>query len=261
MTITDAVTLGLVQGLTEFLPISSSGHLVIGQHLLHFKGPNIAFDIVLHLGTLLAVLVYFRQDLGKILYSFSAQGDRQWRQVALLVLLGTVPTGLIGFFFKDPLEALFSSVRLVALMLCVTGFLLFLADRVARTDRPLAGLGWKDALLIGLVQGLAIIPGISRSGSTISTGLYLKIEGEAAARFSFLLSIPAILGAVVLEGKDILGGISNGSGEAFFMGFITSALSGWLAIKILMEVVKRKRLTFFSIYCWLVAGTVFFLMV
>ncbi len=260
MTIIDAVILGLVQGLTEFLPISSSGHLVIGQHLLNFSGPNLTFDIVLHLGTLLAVFVFFWKDIQKILLSFTNKGDPHWRKVALLVLLGTVPTGLIGILFKDSFEKMFSSVQLVAVMLIVTGIILFAADRVSRADRPLFGIRFLDALVIGVVQGLAIIPGISRAGSTIATGLFLKIEADAAARFSFLLSIPAIMGAVVLEGKDILGHAMDGSGTAFFAGFFTAAISGWLAIKILMEVLKRKRLSIFSYYCWLAAaGTLLFI--
>lgn len=254
MTNLDAVILGLVQGLTEFLPVSSSAHLVIGQHLLNFEGSNLAFDIVLHLGTLLAVLVYFRNDILKILASFGRKGDAPWRRVGLLVLLGTVPTGLIGVLFKDPLENLFGSVRIVAVMLAVTGLLLFLADRVSKTDRPLFGIGILDALLVGVVQGLAIIPGISRSGSTIAAGLFLKVKADAAARFSFLLSIPAILGAVVLEGKGILGHALNGSGLTFLTGFCAAAISGWLAIKILIEALQRKKLTLFAVYCWVVAA-------
>jgi undecaprenyl-diphosphatase len=253
MTTSDAIILGLVQGLTEFLPISSSGHLVIGQHLLNFTGPNLAFDITLHLGTLLAVIVYFREDIAKIFLSLKAQADPAWRRVGLLVLLGTLPTGLVGLLFKDPLERMFASVSLVAFMLAVTGILLFLSDRMKRTDRPLFAINARDALLIGLVQGLAIIPGISRSGSTIATGLFLKLNADGAARFSFLLSIPAILGAVALEGKEIFRHASDGSGASFLFGFCAAAISGWLAIKILMTVLKKKRLYFFSIYCWILA--------
>ncbi len=258
MSTLDAIILGLVQGLTEFLPISSSGHLVIGQHLLNFEGPNLTFDIVLHMGSLLAVLVYFRRDIQKVMRSALGKGDASWNKVAWLILWGTIPTGLIGFFFKEPLEGLFESVRVVAIMLFVTGLLLFASDRIRKTDRPLFGIRVLDALLIGVVQGLSIIPGISRSGSTIATGLFLKIDGNAAARFSFLLSIPAILGAVALEGKNILGHAVNGSGVEFLSGFVAAAISGWLAIKILMEVLKRKRLWIFAIYCWLVAGWTFF---
>ncbi len=258
MTLQNAAILGLVQGLTEFLPVSSSGHLVIGQYLLHFTQPNLAFDVVLHLGTLLAVFVYFRQDLLKILSAFSGKGDPQWRRVALLILLGTIPTGVIGVLFKDLFERLFSSPATVVWTLAVTGLLLFAADRVKRADRPLSGIGGMDAFLIGLVQGISIIPGISRSGSTIAVGLFRKIEARAAARFSFLLSIPAILGAVVLEGKDILGHAAGGAGIPFFVGFITAAVSGWLAIKILMALLVRKGLTGFALYCWAVAAITFF---
>lgn len=254
MSTLDAIILGLVQGLTEFLPISSSGHLVLGQHLLNFEGPNLTFDIVLHLGSLSAVLVYFRRDIQKVIRSVLGKGDPSWNKVAWLILWGTIPTGLIGVLFKEPLEGLFESVRIVAIMLFVTGLLLFASDRIRKTDRPLFGIRVLDALLIGVVQGLSIIPGISRSGSTIATGLFLKIEADAAARFSFLLSIPAILGAVALEGKNILGHAVNGAGVEFIAGFVAAAISGWMAIKILMEVLKRKRLWIFAIYCWIVAG-------
>ncbi len=261
MTMTDAVFLGLVQGLAEFLPISSSGHLVIAQKLLHFAGPNLAFDIVLHLGTLCAVLVYFRKDLGGILVSLTENGDRNWRRVAFLILLGTIPTGLIGVFFKDTFEALFGSVRIVAGMLAVTGFLLFAADRVRRTDRNLFGIRMLDSILIGLIQGVSIIPGISRSGSTIAMGLFLKIGGKDAARFSFLLSIPAILGAVALESREILGQSFNGSGPVLLAGFASAAISGWIAIRVLMEVLKKKRLLVFALYCWIVAALTFWFVV
>ncbi|NOY52777.1 MAG: undecaprenyl-diphosphatase UppP [Deltaproteobacteria bacterium] len=258
MTLLNAAILGLVQGLTEFLPVSSSGHLVIVQHLLHFTDPNLAFDVVLHLGTLLAVFIYFGADLRKILSASLGKGDSKWRRVGLLILLGTVPTGVIGVLFKDVFERLFSSPETVVWTLAVTGLLLFTADRVKRADRPLSGIGVKDAILIGVVQGISVIPGISRSGSTIATGLYRRIEARAAARFSFLLSIPAILGAVVLEGKDILGHTVGGSGAAFFVGFMTAAVSGWLAIRILMALLVRRGLTGFALYCWGVAAITFF---
>ncbi len=257
MSLMDAIILGVVQGLTEFLPISSSGHLVLGQHLLKASGPGLAFDVVLHLGTLVSVLIYFRRDLLELLQAFTGDGDGPWRRVGLLILLGTVPTALIGVLFKEPLEAMFSSVRVVAVMLCVTGLVLFLAERVGRTHRPLFDIQRVDALLIGLVQGISIIPGLSRSGSTIATGLLLGIEADAAARFSFLLSIPAILGAVVLQSGDIVGQTMDGSAVAFVAGFLTSAVSGWWAIGILLKFLKWKRLTIFSIYCWLVAAVAF----
>ncbi|MDX1762806.1 MAG: undecaprenyl-diphosphatase UppP [bacterium] len=257
MTIFDAIILGLVQGLTEFLPVSSSGHLVIGQHLLNMREPNLAFDVVVHLGTLLAVIVYFWGDIQKILFSLREGGDPRWRWVCLLVVVGTIPTGFIGVLFKDVFEEMFASVRVVSFTLIVTGLLLFMADRVRRADRPLSAMKSMDALVIGLIQGLAIVPGISRSGSTIATGLFLKIDADAAARFSFLLSIPAIMGAVTLQSKAIFGHALNGSGATFLAGFLTAAVSGWLAIKLLMAVLKKKRLTLFSIYCWFLAAVLF----
>lgn len=256
MSIIDALIMGLVQGLTEFLPVSSSGHLVIAKHLLGgVKEPGILFEVLLHFGTLLAVLLYFRQDILSLFRAFLPSGHvseeerADSKTLALMVIAGTLPTVVIALLFKDLFEALFTSVRIVSIMLLVTGLLLFMSDRIRLTPRKKVGI--KDALIVGTVQGMAIIPGISRSGSTIATGLFRGIKGESAATFSFLLSIPAILGAVVLNMKDI-GALESVAVLPYSVGVATAAISGFFSIKLLMKVVAGRNLKFFAFYCWAV---------
>ncbi|MBW2095176.1 MAG: undecaprenyl-diphosphate phosphatase [Deltaproteobacteria bacterium] len=260
MNIFQTILLGIIQGLTEFLPVSSSGHLVIFQNLLGFKEPELLLDTSLHLGTLLAVCIYFRSDLANMLlgtWEFlfrgrSSDAETKTRKshaaLAWWVLIGTVPTGLIGLFFRHPLENFFGSISLVAVMLLVTGAIVgltkFLPGRTGK-GRP---LGYLRSLAIGTAQGLAIIPGISRSGATIACGLSLGLEREMAGRFSFLLSIPAILGAVVLQLKD--GDLSSVGLLPLLCGFVSSALVGLLALKVLMGMVRKGHLSYFAPYCW-----------
>jgi len=240
-----AFVLGLVQGLTEFLPVSSSGHLVLADYLLHVKSGNIAFEVSVHLGTLLAVIVYFRRDLARVIVEFFRGGEG--RRTGWMLILASVPTAIIGFAFKDTFESLFQSPRSAAAGLLVTSILLFFAERVHGGQRSLGRVRTFDALLIGTMQGLAIIPGISRSGSTISAGLFSGLSRDTAARFSFLLSIPAIIGAGLLEAKDLTDLGANFAGPAL-VGTLTAAVSGYLAIGILMAVLRRGKLYGFSAY-------------
>ena len=254
MTFTHALLLGLLQGLTEFLPVSSSGHLVIAQHFLPgFDQPGLAFDIMLHLGTMIAVLLYFRREVGLMLVSPLRQGPeaRTYRKMLGLILLASVPTALIGLGFKDFFEGLFENLQLVAVMLLVTGVLLFLAERFRRPGRKEGQLTISDALVVGTVQGLAIIPGISRSGSTISTLLLKGVDGETAARFSFLLALPAVFGAALLSLRD-LQQVATAEIPMYLVGAGTAFLVGMVSIHCLLAVVRRKRLIGFAIYCWLV---------
>jgi undecaprenyl-diphosphatase len=260
MNILQTTLLGIIQGLTEFLPVSSSGHLVIFQNLLGFKEPELLLDTSLHLGTLLAVCIYFRSDLGKMLlgtWEFVYQGrtpgpqEKALRSHAALtwwVLIGTVPTGLIGFFFRHPLENLFGSISLVAVMLLVTGTVVGLTKFKPGNAGKGRRLGYLASLAIGAAQGLAIIPGISRSGATIACGLFLGLERETAGRFSFLLSIPAIVGAVLLQLKD--GRISGIGLSPLLCGFFSSAVVGLFALKVLMGMVRKGHLSYFAPYCW-----------
>ena len=256
MTFTHALLLGLLQGLTEFLPVSSSGHLVIAQHFLPgFDQPGLAFDIMLHLGTMIAVLLYFRREVGLMLVSPLRQGPeaRTYRKMLGLILLASVPTALIGLGFKDFFEGLFENLQLVAVMLLVTGVLLFLAERFRRPGRKEGQLTISDALVVGTVQGLAIIPGISRSGSTISALLLKGVDGETAARFSFLLALPAVFGAALLSLRD-LQQVATAEIPVYLVGAGTAFLVGLVSIHFLLAVVRRKRLIGFAIYCWLVGA-------
>jgi len=263
VTLPEAVILGIVQGLTEPLPVSSSGHLVILPALFPgFAQPGIFFDLVLHLGTLAGVVFFLRREIAAILASlipglfpaaFSHAADARdrasGRKMALLIVIATGVTGVIGVLFKDPIERLFESVEITAGMLLVTGLLLFLSDRVRHGERR--DLNWKDGILLGLVQAAALIPGISRSGSTIAFGIFRGMERRTAARFSFLISIPAILGAVLLKAGDPAQ-MAAGDLPALGAGFLSAAITGFLALKILFAVIQRTGLGVFAYYCWAV---------
>ena len=272
----EAILLGVVQGLTEFLPISSSGHLVLFQNLLGFKEPELLFDICLHVGTLLAVCaVYFREIvtiLGTLIrlpaHLKTSRGFRnlyaanEQVRISVLIIIGSIPTAVIGLMFKEIADQLFSSIRIVGLMLLITGGLLWFTRRLEPVGKPLKAVKAKDALLIGLTQGLAILPGISRSGSTISVALYLGIDRTVAGRYSFLLSIPAILGALLVS---IDSGATHTSipTAIILLGAVASTLTGYLALKLLLMLVHRGKLFRFAPYCWIVGamalgGSVFY---
>jgi undecaprenyl-diphosphatase len=247
MSYPEAIISGLVQGLTEFLPVSSSGHLVILHHYFGYQEPQILFDIFLHVGTLFAIIIYFWYD---IINLFTKD-----RHLLKLILIGFIPTAIVGFVFKGLFEALFVDIKAVGFMLMVTAGFLLMGEAAARMqdEKRLNAipLGWIRALIIGLVQGLAIIPGISRSGSTIASGLLLRLSRKEAIRFSFLLSIPAILGALLFQIIDtgIIGAVTLPMLVGAFFAFII----GLAAISILVTAVYKSRLKFFAIYC-LLAG-------
>ena len=254
MTIEQALFLGVVQGLTEFFPVSSSGHLVFFQSLFGLKDPPIFFDVLLHLGTLLAVVVFFRDDILKILEAVKEgltgkKESSSGRKLLIWIIVSSIPTGIMGFLFKDWFESVFASPKLVGGMLLVTGMVLWLTRFVRGKERGAGKMNWKDALLIGIGQGVAIIPGISRSGATISTGLFCGLDRELSGKFSFLLSIPAILGATVLEFRKIESSSEIvisllGTGAAFCVGL--------LALRLLMPVIRQGQLFRFAYYCWAV---------
>jgi undecaprenyl-diphosphatase len=251
----DSIWLGLVQGLTEFLPVSSSGHLVLGQKLLGLNEPALLFDVVVHVGTLLAVFACFYKDIWGMLRGLWArdQEARQGRRLLFLVIVGSVPTALMGFLLKDLFESMFASLYAVGAALIVTGFLLTLTRLTAGegvgAGKRIMQVGAGRAFLIGLAQGMAITPGVSRSGATISVGLMLGLERKLAARYSFILSIPAILGALLLELFHLDSGVGVFT-SSLLMGGATAAVSGFLALKFLLRVVDRGKLHFFAPYCW-----------
>lgn len=264
MDVIQAIIIGTVQGLTEFLPVSSSAHLVLVPEVLGVQG-SLAFDTVLHVGTLAAVFTYFWNDIVHMVRAFlSSIGDipsgnfregireDRFKRLAWMVIIGTVPAGLAGVLFKDFFEALFSSTVAVGFFLIVTGLLLWGSERVSRgvsEKLSIEKLGVRNSLIIGCAQALAIAPGISRSGATISAGLFLGFERELVARYSFLLSISAILGAALVQVKDISVGFDL-LGASMIAGFLAAAVSGYAAIKFFLKLIKERDLNVFAYYCW-----------
>jgi undecaprenyl-diphosphatase len=241
------IVLGIIQGLTEFLPVSSSGHLVVAQsYLPGFTEQALPFDVLLHFGTLLALFIYFFGDIKRITLSFFRYGgenERRDRRLGLLIIVGSIPAAIVGIFFEDQIGALFENARVVPYMFLITAALLLIAERIAGTKKDMGGIGVKEALIIGIFQAVAIVPGISRSGSTIAGGLMTGLERETAARFSFLLSIPAVFGAFVLS----LGKIA-GLNISYVIGAGVSCLVGLLAIWLTFRFVVGRRLWVFSAY-------------
>ncbi len=250
--------LGVVQGLTEFLPISSSGHLVLFQNLFGFTEPELLLDAALHFGTLVAVCVHFRSDLKQMaldtLNTLAHPGDlrpktqRPHFALFLAVLAGSVPTAAIGILFRKPLTGLFGSVDAVGIALLATGGIVALTRLVPQERGTRDRVGFLIAFAVGAAQGLAIVPGISRSGTTIACGLLLGLERQLAGRFSFLLSIPAISGALALEltSPDFqrIGFLP------LIIGFIFSGVTGLLALRLLMGMIRKGHLYYFAPYCW-----------
>jgi len=260
----EAVILGVVQGLTEFLPVSSSGHLVLFQHLFGLTEPELLFDICVHVGTLVAVIAVFHRDIRELLKTLvtapglirSAGGIRSLFnthpefRLMVMIVLGCIPTALLGVMFAKMAEQLFGTIWLVGVALLITGTFLWFTRYREATGRTVKAMGLKDAFTIGLVQGLAIVPGISRSGATISTALYLGVDRELAGRFSFLLAIPAILGALVLglDGEMFQTSLPVGK---ILVGSLVSAAVGYGALVVLLKMVRKGQLHHFAGYCWL----------
>jgi len=273
MTIYDAIVLGIVQGLTEFLPVSSSGHLVLFQKLLGYEEPMISFDIAVHWGTLLAVFVFFGKDIwGMISQTFAFLlhlpkrspkdlfMEYPYTLVAMFVIIATIPTAIIGLVFEEAFEYFFGSLLAVGIAWFIMGLILVLSRKFQGGGRNLSQMNQQDSFLIGLVQGLAIIPGISRSGSTILCAMLLGIEKREAARFSFLLSIPAILGAGVFklrEGIEFMGH----STWSLAIAFLTASLVGYISISFLLEFINRGKLYIFGYYCLAISAFAIFLSV
>lgn len=258
MNLLDALLLGIVQGITEFLPISSDGHLAIAQHCLpHFEQPGLLFDVMLHVGTLGAMLLYFQRDVARLLtapFRRTPEGRRD-RHLLGLVVAASVPTALIGLALKDAVERWMENMLVVGAMLLLTGTLLFVGERYRRSGRRTeAAVTVTDAVLTGIAQGLAVLPGLSRSGSTIATLLFRGVDGETAARLSFLMGMPAIAGAALLSLKD-LHTLPAGDLPVYLAGAGVAFVVGLCAIRLLLGIIRRQRLFWFSVYCWVV-GTV-----
>mgnify|MGYP001352865530 CR=1 FL=1 len=257
-----AVLLGVIQGLTEFLPVSSSGHLVLFSSLLDVREPSVVFEVLVHVGTLAAVLVVFWNEFVQIVQGFfhllrrPTQAAQLYRtdigsRLFIWLCAGTLPIVIAALLFKDYVEQLFNSARFVGFALIITGLILFIADRFSGSSRSREQT-LLDSLWIGIGQAVAVLPGISRSGTTIAFGLARGLSREQAARFSFLLSIPGILGALVLSIPDLVGGTVSTSGGVLFAGMLAAAVTGYAAIRLLLQVVRRGRLVWFSYYTWIV---------
>lgn len=259
MTLFKAIFLGLLQGLTEFLPVSSSGHLVLAPWWLDWEHPGLTFDALLHLGTLLAVLLYFWRDW---LNMFSAawrwlRGERQEQgqeRLLFALIVGSIPAAVIGYSFESFFAALFETPVAVAGFLIVTGLLLLFAERWRRGGLPIERVRLSDGLIIGLAQAMAIAPGISRSGATIAAGLLRGLDRQAAARFSFLLGTPAFLGAGLFKLVDLLqSGVDQTEALPIVAGFLTAAVAGFFSIHYLLRYLRHHSLAIFAYYVWAVA--------
>lgn len=250
-----AVILGVLQGATEFLPISSSAHLVLAPWLLGWDSPGLLFDTMVHWGTLAAVLLYFWRDILRLIVAgLRALGQRSLAdpdaRIAWGIVLGTLPAVTLGLLFEDLFEALFLNPRAVSAFLLITALLLFLAERVGQRRRALPELSLVDAILIGLGQAIAIAPGVSRSGATIAAGLARGLRREAAARFSFLLSVPAIVGAGALQLVRAASGEGGGTPLlTLLLGFAAAAVAGYVCIRFLLRYLQRGSLYGFVVYC------------
>lgn len=251
VTVFQAIILGLVQGITEWLPVSSSGHLVIFQQLFGLQVP-VLFDVLLHLGTLLVILLVFWRDILGILEAILRLDFKsEYGRLFLFIVVGSIPTLFIGLVFHELLVSFFSNLLVVGIGLIITGTLLFFCERKIGNKE----LNEKSSLVIGISQGIAIIPGISRSGSTIGTGLLLGIDRDKVTRFSFLLSIPAVIGAALLEAKNFVW--SDFQLLPLLVDVFVSSVVGYLSLKFLLRFVKERRLRLFSRYCWLVGILIF----
>ena len=253
-----ALILGLVQGLTEFLPVSSSGHLAIGREILGVEAADdLVFEIMVHVATVLATIIVFRKQIWKLLCGLFKFKYNDETDYILKICVSMIPVFIVGMFFKDKVESMFSSLLVVGLALVVTAMLLFFSDIYGGRGRVAAGqyrngIGWWQALVIGIGQAFAVIPGLSRSGTTISTGLLCGVKRSDVAQFSFLMVLVPILGEAFL---DFVGGdVASSSVGAFplLVGFLAAFVSGLFACKVMIALVKKAKLRWFALYCALV---------
>ena len=251
MTIAQALFLGVLQGLAEFLPISSSAHLTLAPWLLHWPDPGLGFDVALHLGTLVAVLWYFRAEWAALIRAALSvigkqRADTDEERRVVFLVIATIPGAIAGLALERYADSAFRDPRLIAAVLIVMGIVLWLVDSRAAQDRQIGAMRWTDALLIGLAQMFAIIPGVSRSGSTITAGRALRLTREGAAVFSFLMSMPIIAAAALLKVPHVLK--TEGLSAPLVVGVVASAISGWIAITVLLRFVLRRSYGAFAVY-------------
>ncbi len=270
LTYLQALILGIVQGLGEFLPISSSGHLAVIQYFFGIEGESVLlFAVMLHLGTLISVFIIYWHDIVKLVKEliavikdiFTGKGLRinhnPVRRLGFMIIVATIPTALIGLFLNDVFAGLYLSLIAVGIGFLVTGTILFIAEKMGKNEKKVWGMKFRHAVFIGIMQGIAICPGVSRSGSTLFGGLMSGLDRNFALRFAFLISIPSILGSVILEFPPaISAGLPAGMWGPVILGTVVSAISGFIAIKAMLKIVAGKRLTVFSWYTWVLGAAV-----
>ena len=257
-----AIILGVLQGISEFLPISSSGHLVLVQNILTgFDSPGLVFDVVLHAGTLVAVIAYYRRDLKWLINgcigNLNPEDNKEAKQWTRMLLIGTIPAACIGVFAGEFIESMFENPLFTRVFLCGTGCVLFLGQWLSRKRTEKTSVKpYTNALIIGFAQALALFPGISRSGSTMAAGLAVGWSRNKAARFSFLLMIPAVSGAVFLKIPEIPQLVSNGSVQIseFIAGFLAAVVTGYFSIILLLQIIRKYSFNVFAVYCLIVGG-------
>lgn len=273
MTFIKAIILGIVQGLTEFLPVSSSGHLAILENLMKIEEENVLFfAAMLHFGTLISIILVYYKDIYFLIKEFclvifeviSGKGldlkKSHYRKLGLLIITASIPTAIIGFTFSDFFESLFHSFISVGIGLLITGTLLWVSEKIAKGQKNITSAKYKDAFIIGVFQAIAIAPGISRSGATIVGSLFRGLTKEFTVRFSFLISLPAVLGATIIEFSDAANQGFNGVEPVVIIaGILAAAISGYAAINVMIRLVTNRKLFYFSFYTWaLGAGIIIF---
>lgn len=262
MTILQALILGVIQGFTELLPISSSAHLALTPWLLGWPDHGLAFDVALHLGTLIAIVAYFHDEWHRLILAAGSlvkqrRAETPAEKRVVFLVIATIPAGIAGLLLEDAAETVFRSPALIATNLVVLGILLWAIDRFMSRERGMESMSWKDAMVVGLAQCLALVPGVSRSGSTITAGRALKLSRESAAVFSFLLSMPITLAAVAFKLPDAVR--EADSVVPLAVGVVAAAVSAWLAIAVLLRYVARRSYGVFAAYRLAFGGLIFYL--
>ena len=257
MSFIKSIILGIIQGISEFLPISSSAHLVFMQYFLRIKSSQVLFDVLLHFSTALVVITLYRNEIWQILKNFHKYKQWKtdiWSRTFWLLFIASIPTAIMGIFLKDYFEKVFENISLVAILLLLTGTLIWWVEKIPKSSekKSILEITVKDVLFVGFMQGIAILPGISRSGITICAGLLCGWRREETVRFSFLLALPAILGANCLQFKNL-----NFSGQKilllqYLIGMFFAFILGWVSLKLLIRMLKSRKLIVFSYYCWIV---------
>lgn len=262
----EAIVLGLVQGLSEFLPISSSGHLALLQNLFEINEDKVIFfAVLLHIGTLVSIFVVYHKDIYALIKElfllfkdlFTGKGlrieERPIRKLGIMIIVSSIPTAIMGLLFSDYIDKIFGSLTVIAICWIITGFILLFSEKLKNNKKEIEGMKYRNAIFIGICQGLAIMPGISRSGSTIVGSLVTGLKREFAVEFAFLISIPAILGSAILEfPKAIKAGIEPSTIGPMIVGFLVAAISGYFAITTMIKIVSKHKMRYFSYYVWII---------